>query len=102
MKPGRKYTWTVSSDGARPDRPRALVFHPAGSTKKMVDDFNFVEAEDRGTRFFRIAFLLEERQFLADAYLYYKRAVHASPGMNWYREKLDEFESDFQLGKYRQ
>jgi hypothetical protein len=102
IKRGAGYTWTVDSRDAVSDQSREFNYHTAGTTNKMISEFTDSNdlAEDEGSRYFRFAFMMEQRHFMADAYLYYKKAVQASPGMKWYQEKLNEFESDLLLGKY--
>ena len=54
-----------------------------------------MHTEDSAAKYFRIGYMLEQRHYLADAYLHYKKAAQAAPETGVYRDKLLRFKSEF-------
>ena len=51
--------------------------------------------EDSASQYFRIAFLLEKKHYLADALTWYQKATLADPSIEAYRDKFIRFRNEF-------
>ncbi|MEO7924700.1 MAG: hypothetical protein ABIR30_13545 [Chitinophagaceae bacterium] len=98
LQEGKKYAWTVSAPKAATVKKRILNYIRPATLEKFVDDLKLISAdipEEEGARYFRIAYMLEQHHYLAEALAYYKKATETAPEMEVYRDKLLRFKSDF-------
>jgi len=100
MKPGSTYQWSVATKKTGEYTAGVLkYFYVNTITKQIVSFQKAVDVpEDAAARYFRVAYLLQNGHYLADAFNYYQKAVKASPAEEFYKEMLLEFKKTFQIG----
>ncbi len=99
LKPGTRYAWTITANAnTGVIRRRIMNYVVPELVNKMIDSLKQVDfEEDLGAQCFRIAYMLEKKHFLAEAYDYYKRAVAANPDAELYTSKLTAFRYVYRL-----
>ena len=97
LEKGKRYSWTVTAPNASVIRKRILNYVTAESTEELTRGFeaSMNIPEDSATKYFRIGYMLEQRHYLAEAFLHYKKAVQANPAIGVYSDKLLRFKSEF-------
>jgi hypothetical protein len=99
IKPGNTYFWTVAIKGEENDELKVLNY----VTKEQFDEL-FANLKSMGSAFeataeekYRIAFMLEDRHYLAEAYQYYTKAAAADSLNMLYRSTLMSFKKDYEI-----
>ncbi len=100
LHPGASYAWTITADGnTGVIRRRILNIVTEESIRvfiKKIETETDVK-EDAAEKYFRMAYLLESRHYLVQAYDYYQKAVIADPQNELYSAVLDRFRKEFSL-----
>jgi hypothetical protein len=99
MKPGQKYLWSVSTKLTGPIDGGIVNYVTASNVTKEINKIKkaIVEGEDLAASYFRMAFLLESKHYLYEAWKYYKLAAETEPANSFYVEKFNEFKKQFGL-----
>lgn len=96
---GKSYSWTVFATGVPISRKRVLNYVQAEETGKLTEFYLRPTAmpEDSATTSFRVAYMLEQRHFLAAAFQWYRKANEQNPEMILFRDKLIRFRNEYWL-----
>lgn len=99
MKPGGTYQWFVATKKAGTYTGGVIQYVPLKTVSQQIVRFQKLidVPEDAAAQSFRVAYLLENSHYLADAFIYYEKAVKAAPGESFYSDKFYEFKKTFQL-----
>lgn len=99
MRPGGIYQWFVATKKAGLYTGGVVKYVPVKTVSQQIIRFQkLVDVpEDAAAQSFRVAYLLENSHYLADAFIYYEKAVKAAPDESFYSDKLYEFKKTFQL-----
>jgi hypothetical protein len=99
MKPTATYYWTASVKGEQNPEIKVFEYVPADVYKTVLASFEQAgpEFETEAAKAFRIAFMLEQAHYLADAYTYYKKAAAIEPSLAVYKSTLDSFKKDYAI-----
>lgn len=100
LKPGIRYAWTILAPvKTGVIRRRILTCVKQEVYDNLIDSLKTVPviAEDSAAKFFRIAYVLEKKHFLAEAYHYYQKAADADTSISLYADRLRSFVFDFRL-----
>ncbi|MDZ4794803.1 MAG: hypothetical protein SGI83_11040 [Bacteroidota bacterium] len=99
MKAGRTYYWYLATPSTGISQGGVIKYillrrvnQQVGKLQKSVN-----VPEGQAAQYFRIAYLLEQTCYPADALRYYQKAVTAAPEEAIYQDKLSEFKKIFQL-----
>ena len=98
LKEGGSYRWTIGGKGLITSKKRLLRYVPA---QKTADHLNKILTpldmpEDTASFYFRVAYLLEKDNYLAQAYNWYQKANDASDSeVELYRDQLIRFRNEF-------
>lgn len=99
LKAGNTYYWTAYIKGEQNDEIKILN---AVSKEKFDEILNRMKSsvgayESEAEQSYRIAFMLEDAHYLADAYKYYIKAAQLKPDMPLYRSTLMSFKKDYEI-----
>ena len=99
MKPATTTYWTAAVKGEQNAEIKVFEYVPMDVYKTVLASFeqSGPELETPAAKAFRIAFLLEQAHYLAEAYNYYKKAVTLEPGLPVYKSTLESFKKDYAL-----
>ncbi len=99
MRPGNIYGWSVAAKKTGVYNGGVIKYVPLRTVNQQVIKLqrSVNVPEDQATQYFRIAYLLENTHYLADAFIYYQKAAKAAPDVEFYQEKLLEFKRIFQF-----
>ncbi len=99
MQPGKSYNWTVAAGKTGISEGQVIKYLPVRKVNQQIIKLqNLLDVpEEKGTQYFRVAYLLEKSYYLADAFTYYQKAFNTSPDIAFFQEKLIEFKKMFQL-----
>lgn len=98
-KPGTTYYWTAAVKGEQNNELKVLrvvtkeEYDNFISSLRKVDDQFESDAENA----FRMAFLLEQGHYLAEAYTYYLKAASLQPDAGIYKNTLEAFIKDYNI-----
>ncbi len=97
LEPGKSYRWTVSAPGSKPIRKRILNCVQPEKIKLYIDNLLLPLGipEDSASQYFRVAYLLEKKHYLADALTWYQRATASNPEIELYRDRFIRFRNEF-------
>ena len=97
MEPGKTYRWTVFAEGAPISRKRVLQYVPADSTQALVKRLQSpgLIPEEEALSCFRVAYLLEQAHYLAEALRWYQKASELNPEMELFRDQLIRFRNEY-------
>lgn len=97
LETGKSYVWTVSAPKSGSIRKRVLNVVSDEIIQNFIDELlKPVETEeDSAAIYFRTAYILETKHYLAQAYIHYKKAVEANPGFQVYIDKLNHFRNEY-------
>ncbi len=100
MLPNNIYGWSVAAKKTGICNGGAIKYTTIRKVNQQVIKFQKAinVPEDQAAQYFRVAYLLENSHFLANAFAYYQKAAKAAPDVEFYTEKLNEFRKTFQLG----
>lgn len=97
LKEGESYYWTVLARGAPVSKKRVLNFilpqKTTAETEQLMQPLPY--PEDSATISFRVAYILEQKHYLAEAYTWYQQASSQNPEMELYRDKLIRFRNEY-------
>lgn len=99
MKPGQTYYWTAAIKGEENEELKVLnyiskeAFAQVETTMKNQGATFEAPAEQA----YRLAFMLEDAHYLAEAYQYYTKAATADPTNVLYRSTLMSFKKDYEI-----
>ena len=104
MKQGLTYNWTISTKRSPVVTGGTIKYCSAQAVAQRISKLQkLVDVpEDEAALYFRTAYLLENDQYVADAFVYYQKAAAAAPDITLYQERLNEFKLQFQLIKSSQ
>ncbi|MBC7872968.1 MAG: hypothetical protein H7Y01_03170 [Ferruginibacter sp.] len=99
MKPGTSYGWSLATQKTSVENGGIIKYVTLTTVARHIVKLQKAVnvPEDDGAQYFRIAYLLQKSHYPADAFIYYQKAVKASPEVDFYREKLEEFKMNFQV-----
>jgi hypothetical protein len=99
MKPGSSYYWTVAVKGEENDKLLYINYVDKDNFKTMIESFKAQApaVETPAEQHYRIAFMLEDGHYLAEAYDYYSKAVKLDPSNGLYRTTLMSFKKDYEI-----
>lgn len=99
MKPGKTYYWTAAVKGEENDDLKVFNYVQEASYNDVVAVIRRQAAafEAPAEESYRIAFMLEDAHYLAEAYQYYLKAATADPTNVLYRSTLMSFKKDYEI-----
>jgi hypothetical protein len=99
MKPTSFSYWTAAVKGEQNPEIKVFEYVPADVYKTVLASFEQAgpEFETEAAKAFRVAFMLEQAHYLADAYTYYKKATALEPGLPIYKSTLESFKKDYAI-----
>lgn len=99
MKPGKSYRWTVYIKGEENDETKIIHFVTKDTYSEVLN-----KVKSQGGTFeasaeesYRLAFMLEDAHYLAEAYQYYSKAATADSLNMLYRSTLMSFKKDYEI-----
>lgn len=100
IQPGQSYWWTAMIKGENNEERKFLKYW----TKEEYNEFykNIIKLETGATeteaeKNFRLAFILEESHFLAEAYQHYQKATQLAADNGLYRFVFMSFKKDYEI-----
>ena len=99
MQPTSTIYWTASVKGEQNSEIKVFEYVPADVYKTLLASFEQAgpELETEAAKAFRVAFMLEQAHYLADAYSYYKKATTLEPTSPIYKSTLESFKKDYAI-----
>ena len=99
MKPGQTYYWTAAIKGEENEEMKVLNYVGKESFDQVVTALKnqVVTFEGPAEQAYRLAFMLEDAHYLAEAYQYYTKAAEADPTNVLYRSTLMSFKKDYEI-----
>lgn len=101
MLPGNSYSWYVTTEktgichgGIIKCLSVKTVSRQISKLKKAID-----VPEDLAAQYFRVAYLLENSHYFADAFTYYQKAANAIPSIQLHTDILAEFNRTYMISK---
>jgi hypothetical protein len=97
MTPTSTLYWTAAVKGEQNPETKVFQYVPTEVYKNVLASFeqSGPELETEAAKAFRVAFLLEQAHYLAEAYTYYKKATTLEPASSIYKSTLDSFKKDY-------
>ncbi len=97
MIPGNRYRWTVAAKGVPVSSKRVIHYVTTDETTRQVQLLSapLPITEDSAAVFFRAAFQLEQKHFLAEALEWYLKAGMQDPELELYRDQIIRFRNEF-------
>jgi hypothetical protein len=97
IQPGKSYRWTISAPKAGFIRKRVLNFTSQQTIDDYIDQLQSPTdfAENAAGQYFRTAYMLERKHYLADALAFYEKAAATDPSIDLYRDRLIKFRNEF-------
>lgn len=94
---GNLYYWTVAAKGISESKKKVLKYVQQEEVNEIVSKLlkPITIAEDSAAVSFRVAFMLEQQHYLAEAYNWYQQAAIQDPEILLYRDKLIRFRNEF-------
>ncbi len=99
MKPGNTYYWTAAVKGEENDDLKVFNYVNNSTYSQIVEVIRNQGAafEAPAEQAYRIAFMLEDAHYLAEAYQYYLKAATVDPANVLYRSTLMSFKKDYEI-----
>ena len=99
MKAGKSYFWTASIKGEENDELKVLNYVSKETFDAVLDAIKKQGAafEAPAEQAYRIAFMLEDAHYLAEAYQYYTKAATLDSANVLYRSTLMSFKKDYEI-----
>ena len=99
IKEGSSYYWTSAVKGEENDELKVLNFVSKDTYDKLVSLLKTQggAGEAPAEQAYRIAFMLEDAHYLAEAYQYYSKASQLAPDNVLYRSTLMSFKKDYEI-----
>lgn len=99
IKPGISYFWTAAVKGEENEEIKVFNYVTKETFNTVLESI-----KSQGTSFeapaeqaYRIAFMLEDKHYLSEAYQYYTKAAAADPTNVLYRSTLMSFKKDYEI-----
>lgn len=99
IKEGGSYYWTSAVKGEENDELKVLNYVSKETFDKLVNLLKTQggAGEAPAEQAYRIAFMLEDAHYLAEAYQYYTKAAQLAPDNVLYRSTLMSFKKDYEI-----
>jgi hypothetical protein len=99
MKPGESYFWIAAVKGEENEERKVLNYVSKEAFSAVLDAIKKQGAafEAPAEQAYRIAFMLEDAHYLAEAYDYYSKAATLDPANALYRNTLMSFKKDYEI-----
>jgi hypothetical protein len=99
LEKGFTYYWTASVEGEEGGDRKAFHLATNSEYKAILSalESSGPEAELPSAKAFRLAFMLEQAHYPAEAYTYYKKATALEPEGSLYKSTLESFKKDYGL-----
>lgn len=99
LTPGTLYYWTAAVKGQENDVMKVLNYVTKETFDAHLADIKSMGApyETPAQQAYRIAFMLEDSRYLAEAFQYYTKATALDPNNALYRSTLMSFKVDYQI-----
>jgi hypothetical protein len=99
MKQGNSYFWTAAVKGEENDKLKILNYVTKETFNTVLETIKKQGAafEAPAEQAYRIAFMLEDAHYLAEAYQYYTKAATLDPANVLYRSTLMSFKKDYEI-----
>lgn len=99
IKPGNTYYWTAAVKGEENDDIKVLNYRKKEDFKNILETIKAqgVPFEGEAEQAYRIAFMLEDAHFLAEAHDYYEKAATIDGANVLYRSTLMSFRKDYEI-----
>lgn len=99
MKPGNSYFWTAAIKGEENDLLKVLHYVTKETFDAVLETIKKQGAafEAPAEQAYRIAFMLEDAHYLAEAYQYYTKAATLDAANALYRSTLMSFKKDYEI-----
>jgi hypothetical protein len=99
IKPGSTYYWTSAVKGEENDELKVFNYVTKETFEAVLNNLKAqsIGAESAAEQAYRIAFMLEDSHYLADAYQYYMKAAASAPDNTLYRSTLMSFKKDYEI-----
>jgi hypothetical protein len=99
IKEGSSYYWTSAVKGEENDELKVLNYVSKDTYDKLVTLLKTQggAGEAPAEQAYRIAFMLEDAHYLAEAYQYYSKAAQLAPDNVLYRSTLMSFKKDYEI-----
>ena len=99
IKPGISYFWTAAIKGEENEEIKVFNYVTKQTFNSVLESI-----KSQGTSFeapaeqaYRIAFMLEDKHYLSEAYQFYTKAAAADPTNVLYRSTLMSFKKDYEI-----
>jgi hypothetical protein len=99
MKPGTSYYWTTAIKGEENDELKSINYVSKETFAAVLETIKKQGAsfEAPAEQAYRIAFMLEDAHYLAEAYQYYTKAATLDATNALYRSTLMSFKKDYEI-----
>ncbi|HET9430788.1 MAG TPA: hypothetical protein VFO70_06410 [Chitinophagaceae bacterium] len=99
IKPGNTYYWTAAVKGEENNELKVLHYVDKEHFSEVLKGLKETTGpfENAAEEAYRVAFLLEDARFLAEAYQYYTKAATLAPDVPLYRSTLMSFKKDYEI-----
>ncbi|MCX6316233.1 MAG: hypothetical protein NTW29_03010 [Bacteroidetes bacterium] len=99
MKPGESYFWIAAVKGEENEERKVLNYVSKETFNAILEGIKKQGAafEAPAEQAYRIAFMLEDAHYLAEAYEYYNKAATLDPTNALYRNTLMSFKKDYEI-----
>lgn len=99
LKPGNTYYWTAAVKGEENDDLKTFHYVTKETAQQICDGIKSQGApfEGEAEQAYRMAFMLEDAHYLAEAYKYYLKAASLDSNNVLYRSTLMSFKKDYEI-----
>lgn len=99
IKPGISYFWTAAVKGEENEEIKVFNYVTKETFNSVLESIKNQGAsfEAPAEQAYRIAFMLEDKHYLSEAYQYYTKAAVADPTNVLYRSTLMSFKKDYEI-----
>lgn len=99
LKPGNSYMWTAAVKGEQNEELKVLNYVEKETFNQVLTSLKSSAGafENAAEEAYRLAFLLEDAHYLAEAYQYYTKATTLAPTVPLYRSTLMSFKKDYEI-----
>ncbi len=95
LKPGNSYSWSVTTKETGLADGGVVNCLSVKTVSQQILSLrkNMEVPEELAAQYFRVAYLLQEDRYMADAYFYFRKAAATDPSTPFYTEILQEFKA---------
>jgi hypothetical protein len=99
IQQGASYKWTAAVKGEQNDEMKVLNYVSKETYEGLLKNFRATAGtfENAAEESYRIAFMLEDAHYLAEAYQFYSKAALLAPDVPLYRSTLMSFKKDYEI-----